>query len=82
MQADDYMKRYLPDFDTAEKRANLQEFSKEELIEKLLKAYKDARLMAMTADLLDRKLSHIARIANEPTVLPNVDQPPPNFPEA
>lgn len=81
MDADEYLKRYLPDFDTDEKRSQLQEYSREDLVEMLLVAYKNVRVMAMTADVLQSKLSRIEAIADEPSLLPSVDVPPPNFPK-
>ncbi len=81
MEADDYMKGYLPDFDTAARRAELELLSKEDLIDKLLRRHKDALIMAMTADLLGHRLARIAELATASTLLPNVDRPPENFPK-
>lgn len=82
MRADDFLKQYLPDFDTAAKRAELQAFAKSDLIEMLLEAYKSGRVMAMLADELGHRLDRIHEITEQPQLLPSVDQPPPNFPEA
>ncbi len=81
MNADEYLKQYLPDFDTAAKRAELQEFSREELIERLLGAYKNTRVIAMMSDVLLARLRRIEAITQEDWSLPSIDLPPPNFPE-
>ena len=81
MNADDYLKQYLPDFDTAAKRIELQDFTHEELVERLLMAYKNTRVAAMTADLYASRLRRIATITQEELALPSVDRPPANFPE-
>ncbi len=75
-----YLKRHLPDFDTDEKRTHLQQFSKEDLIERLLVAYKNARIIAMTSDLLDNKAlaysEHCAGVHNAPKRRPTALQLP------
>ena len=81
MDADDYLSRYLPEFDTAEKRRALQQHTREDLIEMLLVAYKNTRLAAKEADMLQGKLRRIAAITQESLSLPSVDLPPPNFPQ-
>ena len=81
VNADDYLKQYLPDFDTPAKRIELQAFSKEDLIEMLLTAYKNTRVVATMSDLLSNKLNRIKDIAEEPWELPSVDRPPSNFPK-
>ncbi len=79
--ADDSLKQYLPDFDTASKRLELQQFSKGELIERLPGAYKNTRVLALTGDALPARLRHIEAITHESLSLPSVDLPPPNFPQ-
>lgn len=80
MNADDYMKSYLPDFDSAEMRKHYQEFTHEELIEGLIMTHKNVRVMAMTADMFQNRLRRISAITEESSVLPSVDVPPSNFP--
>lgn len=79
MNADDYMKQYLPDFDTEAERAKLQDFAREELVERLLMAYKNVQIMARLGDTYLDRLRRIEKIATESIRLPSVDQPPPNF---
>ena len=81
MDADDYLSQYLPDFNTAEQREHLQQFNKEDLIETLLRAYKNARVMAMTADIYSSQMARIKAIAKEPSSLPSINRPASNFPE-
>jgi hypothetical protein len=81
MNMDDYLKQYLPDFDTVAKRSELQAFSHEDLVEMLLMAYKNNRVLGMMADIAYNKLRRIQNIAEESTEIPSVDKPPSNFPE-
>ena len=80
MHADDYMKSYLPDFDVAEMRRHYQEFTHEELIERLIVTHKNVRVLAMTVDVFQDKLRRIVAITEESSLLPSVDVPPSNFP--
>ena len=42
---DDYLQRYLPEYDAAAAREHLSQFSKEQLLDMLIIAYKEKRLM-------------------------------------
>ncbi len=81
MDMDDYLKQYLPDFDTATKRAELQAFSREDLIEMLLMAYKNNRVLGKMADAAYARLRRIQEITEESLAIPSVDKPPSNFPD-
>lgn len=79
MDSEEYLKKYLPDYDVAGMREKLQVNSKEELIEMLIIAYKNGQVAAKTADLLRHKLKRIEDIVAEPNIIPSVDRPPSNF---
>jgi hypothetical protein len=51
--------RYLPDFDEAAIRATLADFTKEELIDRLVYAHKEKRVLAKMFDDLSAQFNKI-----------------------
>lgn len=65
----DNIDKYVPEFDEDEHRERLLEFGREDLIDMLLRAYKEKRMLAKMCDDLASKLSRIEAIAQEPSSL-------------
>jgi hypothetical protein len=66
---DDYLQRYLPEYDAAAARQHLSQFSKEELLEMLIVAYKEKRLFAKMLDERLDKENRIRQVLDEPSKL-------------
>ncbi len=79
MDSEEYLSRYLPDFDVEGLRSRLQAHSKDELIEMLIVCYKNGRVTAKEADLFSNKLRRIGEILAESNIIPSTDRPPSNF---
>jgi hypothetical protein len=65
----DSIDKYLPEFDEDEARSKLVGFSREQLLDMLIYAYKEKRLWAKLLDGEMKKLSRIQAIAAEPSSL-------------
>jgi hypothetical protein len=65
----DNIDRYIPEFDEDSSRENLAGFSREDLTDMLLRAYKEKRVLAKMCDELQKKLDRIEAIAQEPSDL-------------
>lgn len=65
----DNLQRYLPEYDDDEERQKLASFSKEELLDMLIRAYKEKRVMAKLADEERHRLERIRDILDEPSAL-------------
>ena len=65
----DQIDKYLPEFDEDEARAKLSGFSREQLLDMLVYAYKEKRLCAKMADEERRKLDRMRTILSEPSTL-------------
>ena len=74
----DNIDRYLPEFDEESQRERLQGLSREDLMDMLLRAYKQTRLMAKVADEAESKLARIVKIVEEPSpmlTMPDIPGP-------
>ena len=65
----DNLDRYLPEFDESEVRAKLAGFTREQLLDMLVYAYKEKRVIAKSLGEKMNKLSRIEDILNEPSSL-------------
>ena len=65
----DNIDRYIPEFDEDDSRDKLAGFSREDLTDLLLRAYKEKRLLAKMCDELQNKLDRIEAIVQEPSAL-------------
>lgn len=65
----DNLQRYLPEYDDEEERAKLSGFSREELLDMLLYAYKSRRILAKQLDEAWSKERRIKEIMEEPSAL-------------
>lgn len=68
----DNLDRYLPEYDEEDIRNKLQERTAEELVEMLIYAYKEKRVLAKWLDETFKKLDRIKGIAEEPSTLLNM----------
>jgi len=59
----------MPEYDDREIRLRLEGFSREELIESLLRAYREKRLFAEMLDERMRKLARVEEVLHEPSDL-------------
>lgn len=72
----DYLQRYLPEYDDEEERRKLSHFSKEELLEMLVRAYKEKRVIAkMLGEQFDKQ-QRIRDILDEPLKLSQMPDVP------
>ena len=69
---DDYLQRYLPEYDADAARARLSTFSAEDLVEMVIRAYKEKRLLLKMLEESDIKLSKIKEILSAPSELSNM----------
>ncbi len=65
----DNLQRYMPEYDDSEIRLRLEGFSREELIESLLRACREKRLFAKMLDERMRKLARVEEVLHEPSDL-------------
>jgi hypothetical protein len=65
----DNLDKYLPEFDESEVRAKLQGFTREQLLDMLVYAYKEKRVIAKSLGEKINKLSRIEDILDEPSNL-------------
>lgn len=68
----DNLQRYLPEYDDEEERAKLSGFSRDELVDMLLYAYKSRRIIAKQLDEALSKERRITEIMEEPSALLNM----------
>ena len=68
----DTLDKYLPEFDEDDIRNRLAEFSRQQLIDMLIYAYKEKRVLAKILDEKLNKLSRIEGIVAEPSSLTNM----------
>ena len=61
--------RYVPEFDDEEHRQRLAAFGKEDLLEMLVRAYKEKRVLAKQLDECYAKFARIQAIVDEPSAL-------------
>jgi hypothetical protein len=72
----DYLQRYLPEYDDEEERKKLSGFSKDELLDMLIQAYKEKRVFAKLADEERSRLERIRDVLDEPSKLANMPDVP------
>ncbi len=72
----DNLQRYLPEFDDDEVRQKLSGFSVSELVEMLIRAYKEKRVIAKMADEERSKVDRAKAILDEPSSLVNMPDVP------
>jgi len=65
----DNLQRYLPEYDDEEERKKLSGFAKEELLEMLIRAYKEKRVWAKLLDEESHRLQAIREILDAPSKL-------------
>jgi hypothetical protein len=65
----DNLDKYLPEFDEDETRAKLAGFTREQLLDMLVYAYKEKRLWAKMLDGETKKIDRIQAIISEPSTL-------------
>jgi hypothetical protein len=74
----DNLQRYLPEYDDEEERRKLSGFSKEELLNMLIRSYKEKRVIAKALDEESKRLQKIRDILDEPSrliAMPDVPGP-------
>ena len=75
----DNLQRYIPEFDEDEVRQRLAGLSASDLIEMLIRAYKEKRVIAKMADEERSKVDRAKAILDEPSSLVNMlDVPGPD----
>ena len=72
----DYLQRYLPEYDDEEERRKLSHFSKEELLEMLVRAYKEKRVIAKMLGEQFEKQQRIRDVLDEPSKLSQMPDVP------
>ena len=72
----DYLQRYLPEYDDEEERKKLSGFSREELLDLLIQAYKEKRVFAKMADEERSRLERIRDVLDEPSRLARMPDVP------
>jgi len=72
----DNLQRYVPEFDEDEVRQKLSTFTAVELIEMLIRAYKEKRVIAKMADEAHSKVDRAKAILEEPSVLASMPDVP------
>ena len=65
----DYLQKYLPEYDDDSEREKLAGFSREDLLDMLIIAYKQKRLLAKMLDEETKKLSSIREALDQPSKL-------------
>lgn len=65
----DNLQRYLPEYDDEEERRKLEGFSKDELLDMLVRAYKEKRVIAKWLDEQFNRQQRIRDILDEPSKL-------------
>jgi len=65
----DNLQRYLPEYDDEDERQKLSDFSKEELLDMLVRSYKEKRVIAKLLDEQRGKETRIRAVLDEPSQL-------------
>ena len=65
----DYLQRYLPEYDDEEERRKLSGFAKEELLDMLIRSYKEKRVIAKALDEKSQTLQKVRDVLDEPSKL-------------
>ena len=65
----DNLQRYLPEFDDEDARNKLAGFSRDELVDMLVRAYKEKRLFAKMLDERMQKIARVEEILAQPSAL-------------
>jgi len=65
----DNLQRYLPEYDDEKERAKLAGFTRDELVDMLIYAYKSRRVLAKQLDEVYSKERRIKEILDEPSKL-------------
>lgn len=74
----DNLQRYLPEYDDDEERRKLEGFSRDELLDMLIRAYKEKRVFAKLLSEETSRLQRVREILDEPsklTQMPDVPGP-------
>jgi hypothetical protein len=74
----DNLQKYLPEYDDEEERRKLESFSKDELLDMLVRAYKEKRVLAkLIGEHLDRqeRIRNILDEASKLSQMPDVPGP-------
>jgi hypothetical protein len=75
----DNLQRYVPEFDEDEVRQKLSNFTGPDLIEMLIRAYQEKRVIAKMVEETQSKLDRAKAILDEPSALVNtLDIPGPD----
>ncbi len=72
----DNLQRYLPEYDDEEERKKLSGFAKEELLDMLIRSYKEKRVLAKLLDEESRRLQGIQAILEQPSSLKQMPDVP------
>ncbi len=72
----DNLQRYLPEYDDEEERKKLSGFAKEELLDMLIRSYKEKRVLAKLLDEESRRLQEIKAILERPSNLSQMPDVP------
>jgi hypothetical protein len=70
------LQRYLPEYDDEEERKKLSGFAKEELLDMLIRSYKEKRVLAKLLDEESRRLQGIQAILEQPSSLKQMPDVP------
>lgn len=73
---DDNLQRYMPEYDDEGTRLKLAGFSREELVDLLLRAYKEKHLLAKLLDESAQKIAAIQDLLTKPSSLLNMPDIP------
>ncbi len=65
----DNLQRYLPEYDDEEERKKLSGFSKDELLDMLIRSYKEKRVLAKSLGEKIGRLEEIRTILDQPSSL-------------
>jgi hypothetical protein len=68
-QLSDYLQRYLPEFNDEHEREKLIGLAQSELIDLLIRAYKERRALAKLVDEQSRQLQRLRDVLDEPSKL-------------
>jgi hypothetical protein len=72
----DNLQRYLPEYDDEEERRKLSGFSKEELLDMLIRSYKEKRVIAKMLDEQFGKQERIRAVLDEQSKLSQMPDVP------
>ena len=72
----DNLQRYLPEYDDEEERRKLAAFSKDELLDMLIRSYKEKRVIAKMLGEQFEKQERIRTVLDEPSKLSQMPDVP------